>query len=80
MKPNGGKRSAIAAERKAKAIELWGKGLAGKQICDRLGICTATLAQYLADVPKTGCRHAYPDCSGGGSGRSGFAGNMLRRT
>ena len=80
MKPNGGSRTPIAAERKAKAVELWGLGLAQSQIAERLGVSPKSVSDYLADIPKTGYRVAYADCGGGGSGRSGFAGNMARRT
>ena len=80
MKPNGGSRTPIAAQRKAKAIELWGLGLAQSQIAERLGVSRSAVGDYLSDILKTGHRVAYADCSGGGSGRSGFAGNMARRT
>lgn len=80
--PKPQRRPGGGADPTPKVIELWGQGLCATQIAERLSI-TRRVVDLILRVAKVRAgkspRHRYDSATPGGSGRSGFVGNMVRR-
>ncbi len=67
----------------AKIHALWNEGLCASQIAERIGMSLQVVGGVL-DAAKLRSREhprqRYDQSATGGSGRSGFAGNMARKT
>ena len=72
-----------APDRSVDIIALWEKGLCVTQIAERIGVSKYTVDNAIrASGVRKGkpARFRYDSAVGGGSGASGFAGSMARRT